>query len=45
MAANALFAFVYLISLFLHFKGYFVKWDIPQGGERASEELKAAIIV
>lgn len=30
LASNALFAFVFLVSLFLHYKGYFVTWNAPQ---------------
>lgn len=43
--ADSLFAFVYLMSLFLHWKNYFVTWDIIKRENLTFDRVKHAAIV
>ena len=43
--ADSLFAFVYLMSLLLHWKNYFVTWDIVQLEDLTFDKVKHAAIV
>ena len=43
--ADSLFAFVYLMSLLLHWNNYFVTWDLPKHEDLTLDQVKHAAII